>query len=363
MSQLTENRSEFPRPILASVTLMLALMLCLSPAPASAQNNRSIKVMTQNMDAGTDLGFIFGLPDNPVLGAQMTLQELNQSMIPQRAQRLAAEIAAAKPDLISLQEATIWAVTTPDGPLVLFDQLDLLMEALAARGEQYEVVNLQLLTQAGAPLKSDQSQFLLFNDRDVILARTGGKHSELSISNPLHADYENLFEFGGFKELHGWISVDVEVQGTEFRFFNTHLESTSALFPDMETIQVLQGGELIQALNASPLPVIVAGDFNSDASGLRIGPDLTDTADNIQKAGYTEVWGALHLPDHGLTWPRYLEDIPTLPTSQVLATPTERIDLVFAKGVTPLHIERTLRANPPLASDHVGILATLRFEK
>jgi len=68
-------------------------------------------------------------------------------------------------------------------------------------------------------------------------------------------------------------------------------------------------------------------------------------------------------PEYGLTWPRYLEDIYPIPTSQVLATPTERIDLILEKGLTPLNIERTLGADPPLASDHMGVIATLRFDK
>ncbi len=368
MSHRTENWAGCPWRILGSVSLILALMLCWSLAPAWAQNNRSIKVMTQNMDAGTDLGFVFASED-PIVGAQLTLQEITiQSKIPERAQRLAAEIAAAKPDLISLQEVTTWAILTAVSPGVYetevkYDQLALLTDALAELGQTYTVVDIQPLTQAVAPLDELYSQLLSFNDSNVILARTDGKGSGLSISNPMKEYYVNHFEFNGFTERMGWMSVDVNFQGKSIRFFNTHLTSTSAFFPEMAEIQVAQGGELIEVLDASALPVILAGDFNSDASDLRIGPDLTDTAGNIKAAGYTEVWGALHLPDLGLTWPRYREDIYPIPTFQVIAQPTERIDLVFAKGVTPLHIERTLRANPPLASDHVGILATLRFDK
>jgi endonuclease/exonuclease/phosphatase family metal-dependent hydrolase len=350
--------------ILGLTLLVVSLMLAWGLSPALANGNRSIKVMTQNMDAGTDLGFVFGIAD-PVVGAQLTFQEITtQSRIPERAQRLAAEIAAAKPDLISLQEVTIWAVGPLDNPQVLYDQLELLLAALAARGENYDAVNEQPLTQAAAPLKADLSQLLFFNDRNVILARSDVKHSGISITNPQQGYFTHLFVFGGFTELLGWMSVDVEVEGKQIRFFNTHLGSTSAFFPERAEIQVDQGGELIQVLDESPFPVIVAGDFNSDASGLGIGPDLTPTAGNIADAGYVEVWQALHIPpDYGLTWPRYLEDIFPIPDSQVLATPTERIDLIFEKDLRPVNIERTLRANPPLASDHTGVMATLKLDK
>jgi len=341
-------------------------MLAWNLSPAFSQNNRIIKVMTQNMDAGTDLAFVLGLPDDPVLGAQLTYQEITtQGWIPERATRLAAEIAAAKPDLISLQEVTTWAVGPYGAPsLVLYDQLSLLMNALAERKEQYEVVDVQSLLQAFAPLNADFSQFLYFADHDVILARSDSKHSGMTLSNIQKGYYNNLFPFGPFLELLGWMSVDVEIQGTKIRFFNTHLQSPNVYFPQMAEIQVAQANELIQIMNNCTFPVILAGVFNSDASPLGIGPDLTPTAGNIQAAGYVDIWGALRPPsDLGLTWPRYLEDIYPISTSQVRAAPSERIDLIFGKGLIPLNIELTLRANPPLASDHMGVVARLRFDK
>ncbi len=363
MLHRTKNGAGGVWRILGLAVLTVSIMLAWSISPAIAQHNRTIKVMTQNMDAGTDLGFVLGLSD-PVLGANLTLQEITtQSKIPERAQRLAAEIAAAKPDLISLQEVTTWATGPFTGPTeVLYDQLALLMSALAARGEQYEIVDVQLLTQAFAPLKDNLSEFLFFADSNVILARSDSKHSGMTLSNKQEAAYANLFIFGGFTEVMGWVSVDVEMQGTKIRFFNTHLETTSKYIPQMEVIQILQGNELIQILNASPFPVILAGDFNSDASGLGIGPDLTPTAGSFQAAGYDDVWGALHDPADGLTWPRYLEDIYPIPTTQVLSTPTERIDLIFEKGLRPINIELIRRANPPLASDHMGVVASLKFD-
>ncbi len=349
--------------ILGVTLLAVSLILAFSMTPALAQNSRSIKVMQQNMDSGTDLGFVFGAPSIEI-GAQLTYQEITtSSMIPERARRLADEIAAAKPDIISLQEVTTWAVVSAAGTQVLYNQLELLMEALEARNEHYEVAGIQPLTAAQAPLDNPPTQALAFMDSNAILVRSDTKHAGLTVSPPVMNNFTNLFSFGGITEVLGWMYVDIDFNGNKARYFNTHLESTSALIPERGQIQVLQGDELIVKLNDSTLPVILAGDFNSDASPLGIGPDLTPTAGNIADEGYVEVWGALHRSEQGLTWPRYLEDVYPIPTSQVLTAPTERIDLIFEKGLTPINIELTRRMNPPLASDHVGVIATLRFSK
>jgi endonuclease/exonuclease/phosphatase family metal-dependent hydrolase len=344
--------------------LTIGLLMAWSLTATSAHNNKSIKVMTQNMDAGTDLGFIFGL-DDLVLGAQLTYQEITtSSMIEKRVQRLAAEIAAAKPDLIGLQEVTTWAIGTisnegnPNINAVLYDQRALLLSALEALGEHYVLVDTQYLTMAGAPLLYDLSQFLFWQDSNVIL-----KRSEVNTDNAQQDYFNNLFEYGGITELLGWMSVDVNIQGTWVRFFTTHLASTNPAIPAMAAIQVLQGIELVNILDLSLIPVALAGDFNSDASSLEIGPDLTSTAGNIEEAGYADVWKKLHLMDHGLTWPRYLEDILPIPTSQKLSSPAERIDLIFVKKLTPINIELTNRRNQPLASDHMGVMSTLRLDK
>ena len=107
------------------------------------------------------------------------------------------------------------------------------------------------------------------------------------------------------EELNGWISVDAKIRGKSLRFFGTHLE---APLSQIDTTQVLQGLELIAIMGQSKLPVIVAEDFNSDASGLGIGPDQTPTAAMIVEAGYGDTWQTLHPEELGLTLPLYLED-------------------------------------------------------
>jgi len=336
-------------------------MLAYGLSPALAQNGRTIKVMTQNMDAGTDLAFVFGMEDT-IAGTQLTYQEITtQGEIPQRAQRLAAEIAAAEPDLINLQEVTTWALSSNGGTQILYDQLDLLMNALAAHRVRYQVVATQPLMRAEAPLDyNDESPLLLFSDSNVILAREDNRSSDFHLSNVRMDRYTNLFTYGPFTEVLGWMSVDVEIHGKKIRCFNTHLASTSDFVPEMEEAQIAQGKELISVLNESPYPVILAGDFNSDASPLNVGPDLTPTAGNIASAGYTDVWQKLHRSsDYGLTWPRFQEDVYPVPTSPLPAIPTERIDIIYEKGLTPLNIKLIYGTKEPV-SDHMGVMAILQ---
>ena len=58
------------------------------------------------------------------------------------------------------------------------------------------------------------------------------------------------------------MSADITVDGTTFRFVTTHLD-TGQITP---LIQQAQVAELLAVENASGLPVIYAGDFNSSAN-------------------------------------------------------------------------------------------------
>jgi hypothetical protein len=66
-------------------------------------------------------------------------------------------------------------------------------------------------------------------EREVILARTDRKTSELKLSNPRSGHFAANFEFPisgeeNFVLLRGWASVDVKVRGKSLRFVTTHPE-------------------------------------------------------------------------------------------------------------------------------------------
>jgi endonuclease/exonuclease/phosphatase family metal-dependent hydrolase len=116
------------------------------------------------------------------------------------------------------------------------------------------------------------------------------------------------------------------------------------------------------------VPVVLAGDFNSDAilSSKGKGPDNTDTAALIQAAGYTDTWTVTG-NGAGPTWPLYAEDQFPPPPFVVPALPYERIDLIFSQGLNVAGVERVISPGPNVtqwpyyASDHAGVMATLEF--
>jgi endonuclease/exonuclease/phosphatase family metal-dependent hydrolase len=153
----------------------------------------------------------------------------------------------------------------------------------------------------------------------------------------------------------GWISVDGKVRGKNFRFVTTHLES---FHPG---IQAVQASELMQGPCNTTLPVIVAGDLNTDSpSG--------DPAQNagyqiILSTGFSDVWSLLRQGDPGNTWALHLGD------SATSMIPTQRLDLVFFRGdVLAEGIE--LIGNSPSdrtpdglwPSDHAGLVASFNLK-
>ena len=87
-----------------SIAVLSVIVLALTSAPAQ-NKDRVLVVMTRNMDAGSDFGFITSAttPLGLIIGVTETYQEVVQSNIPERAQGIAAEIQAQNPDLVGLQ--------------------------------------------------------------------------------------------------------------------------------------------------------------------------------------------------------------------------------------------------------------------
>jgi endonuclease/exonuclease/phosphatase family metal-dependent hydrolase len=334
----------------------IALLLATGAAPAAAQGDkRVLKVMTYNMDAGTD--FLYFLAYWPDVGAAYaaTLAELQNSGFEARAAALARKIQAEKPDLVALEEVAVWDYVRDDGTrmALLADQLALLKAALHKHKLAYTVVTQQPLSGLGLPLAPNYNFHYL--DRNVVLARADVMPDELAISNVVTQPFSTVTEpLPGIVQVNGWISLDARVRGRHVRFFATHLVSNDP------AAQIAQGAELVQAMNRSPYPVVLAGDFNSDASGLGAGPDLTPTAANIAAAGYADAWASVQQPWEGLTWPLFWEDVyaGVFPDG----VPVERIDLIFSKGLG-VQKAKVVGTDLPYPSDHAGVVAWLELNK
>ncbi len=348
----------FPKMTKSRVVALTAavVVFCFTASAAQvSESKRVLKIMTRNMDAGTDLNLIFAYyPDIPS-GVSATLAQVISTDIPSRAQRLADEIRTSQPDFIALQEVTEWRTGPCGATTVLYDQLQLLVDALAARHMPYTPAAVDTLNSIEAP---SLNGCVRYTDRNALLVRSDLR-SGIEISNVQSYHYVRYLDLStigvlGFPPIfHGFISADIKAGSDTFRLFNTHLESTYPFDPT-GLLQVTQAGELIAALNATTLPVVLCGDFNSNAEA---GPEQTASVGLILGAGFTDVWRLFNPTGTGFTWPLYFEDVASGP-----AVPNERIDLIFTRDVRALKVDDT-GTTGPLASDHAGVTAMVQVGK
>ncbi len=339
--------------------LVIAALLLLESTFCAIQ--AQVKIMTQNMDEGTNDSYVLEFADTQLqLGVDLTLAEILASNIPARAAALASRIAVEKPDLLGLQEAALWRVgpTPATANNVLYDQLQILLQALSAQGVTYNVVAVNNLTDIALPATSGA---LRLTDRDALLVRADAAPSTLQILSAQTHIFSAALPFEGAQVTAGWISADITAGGVPFKFVTTHLLSSVPGVPEATLIQVAQTQELLAALSGVTEPILISGDLNSDAN-FGNGPDATPSVGLIEAAGYKDDWKLVHPSDPGETWPLFLQD-QTPPHFFASSSPFERIDLFFSKGISVLGEERIfapVHGIPDFGSDHAGVIGLFK---
>jgi endonuclease/exonuclease/phosphatase family metal-dependent hydrolase len=338
---------------------------------------RTATVMTRNLYLGADLNPIIvalvgGNPSAIVAAATQTWNAVQATRPEERMAAVADEIVAADAAVIGLQEVTTW--TTFDynpqtqavsNPTVAYDFLDLLLDALAARGADYREVAgatahnftsppIPVLAGAAFPTKA-----VRLADRDVIIAR-----DDVDATNARTGTYENIIEFpvGGqvLPVTRGWGSADVRVERARFRFVNSHLEAFGVPGIDGEQVRYLQVGELLAAQDAitaqsGALPMVYVGDYNSRA------PDAPAYTRLLAGVG-VDAWVRNHPNDAGLTC--CFDDAVQDPADPL----TSRIDLVLMSRDVKAPRATVVGDDPAdmtssglWPSDHAGVVARLVF--
>jgi len=348
-----------PLKALAVVAAVAALAVPAAQAeePHPFAGDRQVTVMTRNLYLGADLNPIFQAPNlfglYAAVGAAWAQVQAND--FPARAQALADEISASRPDLVGLQEAVIFRTDVPpDGPVTpaettVYEFVDLLVAALADRGLTYDPVSIFTGIDAELPAGLPPTKDVRVTDRVVVLARADEKTADLKLSNPQSGRYAASLTIttpaGPLTLPRGWASVDVKIRGKSFRFVTTHLEAVTPL------VRNPQATELLAGPTNTELPVVLVGDMNSGPGG-----DLTAYG-ILTGGGFADAWSSgpltcchkndLHNPD------------PTL---------TKRIDLILTRGgfetvsadiVGEAAADRTASGLWP--SDHAGVVATLEL--
>ena len=360
-------------PALALVVALTLMSVLVVPGTAEANGKhgvRQLTVMTQNMYVGADLAPVLGAttPDQFVAATASVFATMLSTNFPARANAMADEIAANRPDLIGLQEAVDWTTqglspgTTPPS----FDFVAILQAALASRGLHYDVaVVSNNVSEGPVPLIAPAFGCVVVSpapdcvvtalDRNAILANHD--NPDLRLSDPQTGHYANqevlTTPIGPLSFDRGWASIDGTLGGKMFRFVTTHLETAD--FPE---VQQAQAQEFLAGPAIAPGTVIAAGDFNSPADG----SSTTSYAD-LTRSYFTDSFVARSRN------PGY-----TCCQNGTLSNPASlfdrRIDLILTHGASRASCAsapRLVGAMPfesvvPLwPSDHAGLVATVRL--
>ena len=353
--------------LLALAVAAAVIVGTIGPNVARADNPRAVKVLTYNIYQGSELEHALSAATLPqfIAGVGTDYQNVVDTNFVERADALATEIAQEKPALVGLQEVATWKTQIPfgSGPTaVSYDFLQILLDALAAHGLSYRSViardNFVAPAGGGFAPGFDPALYpfgligVQLTERSAILARTDLPTDELQLSNPQEGAYQHISQLptltGPFPFGAGWLSVDAKVRGKTFRFITSHLDGFNT------AVNTAQADEVLAGPAATDLPVVWAGDFNSQ---------VTDpTYSVVTGAGFADEWDVAHPGDAGLTCCQVPPDSIVNPVSQLHS----RIDYVFARGLfapSDIHVigdqpsSRTPSGLWP--SDHAGLTSTL----
>lgn len=285
----------------------------------------------------------------------------------ERVNAIADEIEAEQPHLIGLQEVSIIRNQSPGDYLIgnpidatneLYNYLDLLLEALEARGLSYEVVAVSELFDIELPMITDPVAMTFddvrLTDHEVLLAR-----SDVEVGNIVEGQFTSNLNIqmptgATITIKRGYVSANVTIDGKEFRIVSTHLETAEA----SPTTQLTQAGELISMLSSETLPIVLVGDMNSDADG-----STTASIANLLAAGYVDAW-----TESGTTETEY-----TCCQVELLASDSSnlsrRIDYILLSDVFEVvkmnrvgaDLEDRSTPNGMWPSDHAGLVVTIRL--
>jgi endonuclease/exonuclease/phosphatase family metal-dependent hydrolase len=360
--------------------------------------------MTRNLYLGSDVGVAMDLIPNLSAAAQFMWDQVKKTDFNKRAPKLAAEVIAKKPDVIGLQEATIWFCKKNlfSKRTEVFNFTQQFLDATKAQGTEYVLAQKEGKTAlntgysiAAVPfvtMVSDPETFqpLFGQDKaacgfeiaDALAIRADLASKVLKVGN---TEYEQTYTIVPtiMTIYRGYTWADIQIGNTPVRFVTTHLESLwdKNKVPNA-AIQVQQ---LINDLKETKMPVVVMGDFNSDPRDPRMpenpNPGEQPVASDACPAGTSKCNAYLLMSEAGFvdagpdpmlpenyTWGMNAlltgPDPVRLKVAKQLgnnAGYTDRLDYVFMKnGVTASSVA-LVGATPPnnLNTDHAGVVATL----
>ena len=383
------------RTLLTS-TLSILLLTPISYAQADIQ---PIKVMSRNLYLGADVGVALAKIPNMPAAAQFMWDQVQQTDFSKRKKILADQIRAESPDVIGIQEATIWYCKanfwSKKTEVFNFTQ-ELLAElkgdyiiaeknGVQANNPGYSIGPISFLTTVKDP---ETFQELFGQDKadcgfqigDALLIK---KELAQYVNQVGNSEYESIYKVvPTIMEINrGYTWADITMQGTNVRFISTHLES---LWDENKTPKAAdQARQLIEDIKSTKSPIVLIGDFNSDPRDPRPldapNPGEQPTVSEKCPAGATDCNAYKILRDAGFTdagpdaseassYTWGMNALLTGPDSKrkVAAAAmgnnfgfTDRLDYIFVKNGIEVATARTFGQGAPYGSDHAGVIAEL----
>ena len=309
-------------------------------APAAEAKN--VTVMTRNLYLGADLIPLATAPADQFQHAAGTVFDSVNATDPNgRMKLVAAEIAKAKPDLVGLQEVSLWRTGAAPASHVVYDYSATIMRELARRHAHYRLVTLKRGFNVEGP--TDRGFDVRLTLGDAILARRGVKVSHVRSAVFKHQLTIPTQGVGPVPVTRGFNELDARIGKVRFHFVNTHLEAYSA------DVRLAQAEELVAGPLKSKLRTVLVGDLNS-------GPDLEQPAD---RPPYQAIAHAGFKPE------RTAKDTCCFGDNLKIGAWDHNVDWIMAKPKLKL-VRSSFTGNETTAaglhpSDHGGLVSTLRF--
>lgn len=387
------------------VSFLVALML--APASVAWAESPQVTVMTRNLYLGADVGVAMELIPNLSAAAQFMWDQVKATDFNKRAPKLAAEVIAERPDVIGIQEATIWYCKKSawSKRTEVFNFTEQFLAAIKAQGQDYVLTSKDGVTALNTgysiaaipfvtmvkdpeifqPLFGQDKAACGFEIADALVIRADLSDKVLAVGNTEYeASYTVVPTIMTIYRGYSW--ADIQIGNTPIRFVTTHLESLWD--EDKVPNAAKQAQQLITDLKETRNPIVIMGDFNSDPRDPRISDDPNVGGQPAAskscpaggsecsayrlmfEAGFKDV-GPDSLDPRNNTWGMNAlltgPDPDRLKYSQQLgnfAGYSDRLDYVFVKnGAVPL-VSRIIGATPPnnLNSDHAGVVSLISID-
>ena len=386
--------------------LLVASLVALSliPVVPAHASEPQVTVMTRNLYLGSDVGVAMDLIPNLSAAAQFMWDQVKKTDFNKRAPKLAAEVIAKKPDVVGLQEATIWfckknvfskrtevfnftkqflAATKAQGTEYVLAQKD----GITALNTGYSIAAVPFVTMVNdpetfQPLFGQDKAACGFEIADALAIRADLADKVLKVGN---TEYEQTYTIVPtiMTIYRGYTWADIQIGNTPVRFVTTHLES---LWDENKVPNsAIQAQQLIADLKNTKNPVVVMGDFNSDPRDPRMpanpNPGEQPVASDACPAGTSKCNAYLLMTEAGFTDSGpdpLLPENYTWGMNALLTGPdpvrlkvakqlgnnagyTDRLDYVFVKNGVSVTSSGLIGATPPnnLNTDHAGIVVRL----